>query len=65
MFFILTLGKQKQLDLCEFEASMLYRASFNTAGPQRNTVSRDKKASGLGMVIQGFTTNTKETGSFV
>lgn len=54
MLFILTLGKQKQLDLCEFEASMLYRASFNTAVPQRNTVSRDKKDFWAGLGDTGF-----------
>ena len=35
----------------EFEATMVYRASFNTAVPQRNTVLRDKNASGQGLVI--------------
>ena len=48
MPLILALGKQEQV---EFEASMVYRSSFITAVPQRNTVSRDKNASGLGLVI--------------
>ena len=48
MPLILALGKQEQV---EFEASMVYRSSFITAVPQRNTVSRDKNASGLDLVI--------------
>ena len=35
------LGKQRQVDLCEFEASLVYRASSRTARAiQRNPVSK-------------------------
>jgi hypothetical protein len=43
MLLIPTLGRQKQADLCESEASMLYRASSRTArATQRNPVSKNK-----------------------
>ena len=39
------LGKQRQVDLCEFEASLVYRASSRTvrAVTQRNPVSENKQ----------------------
>jgi hypothetical protein len=43
-------GRQRQAGLCEFEASLVYRASSRTSEPtQRNPVSRNKtKQSVLG-----------------
>jgi hypothetical protein len=38
------LGKHKQVDLCEFEASLVYKASSRTAmATHRNTVSKRNK----------------------
>ena len=40
---ILALGRQRQADLCEFEASLGYRVSFRTArATQRNPVLKNK-----------------------
>ena len=37
---ILVFGRQRQADLCEFEASLVYRLSFGTVkATQRNPVS--------------------------
>jgi hypothetical protein len=39
-----TLGRQRQVDLCEFEASLVYRVSSRTArDTQRNPVSKKTK----------------------
>ena len=39
MPLIPTLGRQRQMDLCEFKASLVYRVSFRTArATQRNPV---------------------------
>jgi hypothetical protein len=41
---ILALGKQRQVDLCEFKASVIYRVSSRTArDKQRNPISKKKK----------------------
>ena len=42
---ILALVRQRQLDLCEFKASMVYKVSFRTARTvtQRNSVSKTKQ----------------------
>jgi hypothetical protein len=41
---IAALRRQTQVDLCEFEASLVYRVSFRTAGAtQRNPVSKRKR----------------------
>jgi hypothetical protein len=41
---ILALGKQRQEDLCEFQASLVYRVSSRIArSTQRNPVSRNKQ----------------------
>ena len=38
------LGRQRQVDLCEFEASLVYRASSRTIkATQRNPVSKQSK----------------------
>ena len=39
------LGRKRQVDLCEFETSLVYRASSRTAGTvtQRNPVSNKNK----------------------
>jgi hypothetical protein len=38
------LGRQKHAELCEFKASLVYRASSRTAkAPQRNPVSKQNK----------------------
>ena len=44
MPLIPALGRQTQVDLCEFEASLVYRVSFRTARIviQRNPVSKKK-----------------------
>jgi len=43
MSLIPVLGRQRQVDLCEFEASLLYRMSSKTARTtQRNPVSKKK-----------------------
>jgi len=41
----LTLGRQRQADLCEFTASLVYKVSSRTAriAPQRNPVSKKHK----------------------
>ena len=40
---ISALGRQKQVDLCEFEASLAYRVSSRTVrDTQRNPVSKNK-----------------------
>ena len=41
---ILALGRQKQVNLCKFEDSLIYRASSGTAGAiaQRNPVLKNK-----------------------
>ena len=37
------LGRQRQVDLCEFEVSLVYRVSFKTArATKRNLVSKTK-----------------------
>jgi hypothetical protein len=37
------LGRQRQADLCEFEASLVYRVSFRTArATQKNLVLKNK-----------------------
>jgi hypothetical protein len=42
---ISALGRQRQADLCEFKASLVYRVSSRTAKAiQRNPVSREEKA---------------------
>jgi hypothetical protein len=39
------IGRQRQADICEFEASLVYRASSRTAkATQRNPVSKKKKS---------------------
>ena len=45
MPLIPALGSQRQADLCEFEVSLVYKASFRTAKTvtQRNPVSKNKK----------------------
>jgi len=41
---ISVLRRQRKVDLCEFEASLIYIASFRTArGTQRNPVLKNKK----------------------
>ena len=53
MPLIPALRRQKQADLCEFEASLVYRASSRTVktDTQRNPVSKNqKKKSGGGML---------------
>ena len=44
MLLIPALGRQRQADLCEFKASLVYEASSRTARPvsQRNPVSKSK-----------------------
>ena len=46
MPLILALGRQKQVNLCEFEDSLVYRVSSRTGSKatQRNTVSKKKIA---------------------
>jgi hypothetical protein len=43
-FLIPALQKQKQADGCEYEASLVYKSSYNTATAviQRNPVSKKK-----------------------
>jgi hypothetical protein len=42
MPLILILGRQKQADLCEFKASLVYRTSSRAAGAtQSNPVSKN------------------------
>jgi hypothetical protein len=42
------LERQRQVDFCEFKASLVYRANFNTAqAAQRNFVSKNKQKSKL------------------
>lgn len=44
MPIILTLGRQRQVDLPEFEASLVYRASYRTAkGTERNCLKKLSK----------------------
>jgi hypothetical protein len=44
MPLIQALRRQRQADLCEFKASLVYRISFKTAkGIQRNPVLKKKK----------------------
>ena len=45
MPLILACGKQRQADLCEFEANLVYRASSRTGSEviERETLSRGKK----------------------
>ena len=45
MPLILALGRQRQSDLCEFKASLIYKVSFRTARAvtQRNPVSKNKE----------------------
>jgi len=43
MSLILALGRLRQVDLCVFEASLVYRGSSRTArATQRNIVSEEK-----------------------
>jgi hypothetical protein len=45
MPLILTLGRQRQADLYEFNASLICKVSFTTArATQRNTVSKNQPA---------------------
>jgi hypothetical protein len=38
------LGRQRQADLCEFEASLVYRVTSKTArGTQRSNISKQNK----------------------
>jgi hypothetical protein len=39
----ITLGRKRQVDLCEFEASLVYRASSRTARLHRETLPRKPK----------------------
>jgi hypothetical protein len=42
--FIPALGRQRQADLCEFDASLVYKVSFRTArATQRNPVYKNQK----------------------
>ena len=44
MSLIPALGRQRQADFCEFEASLVYRASSKTArATQRNPVPKHKQ----------------------
>jgi hypothetical protein len=44
MLLIPAFGRQKQADICEFEASLIYRASSGTArATQRNHVLKNKQ----------------------
>jgi hypothetical protein len=44
MPLILAFGRQRQTDLCEFDASLVYRASSRIArAPQRNPVSKQNE----------------------
>ena len=43
MPLILALGRQGQADLCEFEASLVYRASSRTGSKATETLSRKNK----------------------
>ena len=37
------LRRQRQVDICEFEASLVYKASSRTARTVRNPVSKNKQ----------------------
>jgi hypothetical protein len=51
---ILALGRQRQADHCEIEASLVYRVSSRTArATQRNPVSRRKKKKKKKAVARG------------
>ena len=45
LLIILALGRQRQEDLCEFEANLVYRASSRTdfKATPRNPVSKNQK----------------------
>jgi hypothetical protein len=43
MPLIPALRKQRQADLCEFKASLVYRASFRTAWQHRELLLKKKK----------------------
>ena len=50
------LRRQRQVDLCEFEASLVYRAR-SRAVTQRNPVSKKKKNRFLGVMAQSCNPN--------
>ena len=57
----LTVGRQRQVDLCEFEASLLYRVSSRTArATQRSTVSKTNKQTKQN-ISQSPTNQSKQT----
>ena len=50
------LGRQRQVDLCQFEASLIYRGSSRTArATQRNLVSKNKNNKTKKKSIKGAT----------
>jgi hypothetical protein len=52
MALILELRRQREMDLCEFKASLVYRVSFRTArAKQRETPSWKKKKMQLDLLI--------------
>ena len=45
-----TLGRQRQVDLCEFKDNLVYRESSRTAkDTQRNLVSKKNYSTGVGL----------------
>ena len=51
MSLIPVLGRQRQVDLCDFKAGLLYTASFRTARATQEKPSLKKKRAKLGCLI--------------
>ena len=47
-------GKQRQVDPCEFEASLVYRVSFRTARAQRNLISKKQNETNKKIIAGGI-----------
>ena len=63
MPLILALGRQRQVDLCDFKACLIYIVSFRPAGTRGKTLSqKDKKKNAAEkMVVLGRQTRQSDT----
>ena len=60
MPLILALGRQRQVDLCEFKASLVYRVSSRTAGATGRPCLEKTKKKRPGVVAHAFNPSTWE-----
>ena len=59
------LGRQRQTDLCEFEASLVYTVSSRTArATQRNSVSKNKNDKQMNKNVKGTSELARQVKEF-